>query len=159
MPTAAAGPYLRPSRPLAITQHARTLSSLSPADKWPRSLISLSASAPAPAAVTVANGIQAAPVSNQSADAVVAIIAAISLYGSDLIPFNSAQQQALTTALKATVTASTNMQLTSVEVLSVSEYTPTNTTSSPSPSRRLLVKHPGNLQVVLACKHIQSHCC
>ena len=84
--------------------------------------------------------VQLVPVSNQSADARAAIIATISLHGQGLIPFGQEQRQALMTALSATVTASTHMALTSMELLSVSEFVPNNTTSPPTPSRRLLIK-------------------
>ena len=84
--------------------------------------------------------VQLAPISNQSADARAAIIATISLHGQGLIPFGQQQRQVLMTALSATVTASTHMALTSMELLSVSEFLPNNTTSSPAPSRRLLIK-------------------
>ena len=95
------------------------------------------------------NQVQLAPVSNLSADARAAIIASISLHGQGLIPFGQQQRQILMTALSATVTASTHMALTSMELLSVSEFMPNNTTSSPAPSRRLLVKHilPGEHQI------------
>lgn len=100
------------------------------------------ASAPISAAqpeLIAPHAVQLAPVSNQSADARAAIIATITLHGQGLIPFGPGQRQALMSALSATVTASTNMALTSMELLSISEVVPNNTTSSPSPSRRLLV--------------------
>lgn len=86
--------------------------------------------------------VQLAPISNQSADASAAIIASISLHGQGLVPFGQKQRQVLMTALSATVTASTRMALTSMQVLSISEFVPNNTTSSPAPSRRLLVERP-----------------
>ena len=88
----------------------------------------------------IPNQVQLAPVSNLSADARAAIIASISLHGQGLIPFGQEQRQILMTALSASLTASTHMALTSMQLLSVSEFTPNNTTSSPAPSRRLLVK-------------------
>ena len=86
--------------------------------------------------------VQLAPVSNQSTDASAAIIASISLHGQGLVPFGQKQRQVLMSALSATVTASTRMALTSMQVLSISEFVPNNTPSSPAPSRRLLVKRP-----------------
>lgn len=84
--------------------------------------------------------VQLAPVSNQSADARTSITASIRLLGQGLIPFGQEQRQVLMTALSASVTASTHMALTNMELMSVSEFMPNNTTSSPAPSRRLLVK-------------------
>ncbi|DBA74000.1 hypothetical protein WJX77_000667 [Trebouxia sp. C0004] len=136
--TPVSGPQPSPSDLYAVDKklHAHTHSAA--ADVWPRSLISIATPALPPAAVALPKGIKPAPVSNQSAEASAAVIAAISLYGSNLIPFGYTQRHALAAALGATVLASTNMQFMDMEVLSVSEYTPTNTTS-PSPSRRLLV--------------------
>lgn len=136
-PHPAAGPPFGPSNQPAASDNQKTgLHSRSLAqDDWPTV-------APVPS-ISLSNspssGVQPAPVANQSADARAAIIATISLYGGSLIPFGQAQRQSLTTALGATVVNSTNTSLTSIELLSVCEYLPTNTTSSSSPSRRLLV--------------------
>ena len=126
----------------------------------PSPLASAPVSATEPEPIAPHAGVQLAPVSNQSADARAAIIATIALHGQGLIPFGPGQRQGLMNALSATVTASTNMALTSMELLSISEVVPNNTTSSPSPSRRLLVMRtiPGELCSQLSYVRLAYRC-
>lgn len=126
----------------ATTNRVLTSASVAPAPHSSADTASVPDSSVQPGTTTSYRQVQLAPVSNQSADARAAIVATISLHGQGLIPFGPAQRQALMDALGATVTASTHMALTSMELLSVSEFVPNNTTSSPAPSRRLLVRHP-----------------
>ena len=119
--------------PNASSQDTRS----SPAGEGARSL-KVDDAPPLAASASPPQGVQPARVSNQSAEARTAIIATIALYGIRLMPFRQEQRKALTAVLSATIVATANVQLTRMELLSVSEYMPTNTTSSPPPSRRLL---------------------
>ena len=83
---------------------------------------------------TPAVNIKAAPVANQSAAASTAVILVMNLYGTNLVPFGLAQRAVLITAL-----GNTTLTAASMELLSVSEFLPNNTTPSPAPSRRHLL--------------------
>ena len=143
----------------SVKAHTRSLAA---ADSSAAVTAALSVPAAAPSGPTQTGliapttAVQLAPVANQSADARAAIIAMIGLHGQGLVPFAPGQRQVLVTALAATVTASTNMALTSMELLSISEFVPNNTTSSPALSRRLLVTHTvsGELDCHLHCAYV-----
>lgn len=80
------------------------------------------------------------------------------MHGKGLIPFGAEKRQVLMTALSTTVAASTHIELTSMELLSISEFVPNNTTSSPAPSRRLLVMRSLSGEQKL-CQSLHTHYC
>lgn len=107
----------------------------------------LQALPPTPTESSAPDDIKAAPVANQSATAAAAVILVMNLYGSSLAPFGRSQQAALVNVLGNT----TNSVPANTKLLSVSEYTPNNTTPSSPAARRHLLFHRRFLGKLAPC--------